>query len=74
MPKIKVKLFKQITELSAKYELEVPEEYCDKPDNVCPMCVDDGVTSYCLIFNSSLKEENYHCERLKSCKNAEVKE
>ena len=61
MPKIKVKL-------------EVPDDYCDKPDNVCPMCVDDGVTSYCMLFNYALEEENYHCKRLRACKKAEVKE
>ena len=59
MPKIKV-------------ELEVPNEYCDKPDNVCPMCVDDGVTSYCVAFNYALEEEDFHCKRLKACKKAEV--
>ena len=58
MPKIKV-------------ELEVPEEYCDKPGNICPMCVDDGVASYCVAFNYALKEEDFHCKRLKACKNAE---
>lgn len=54
--------------------VKVPDEYCDKYADVCPMCVDDGVSLYCMIFNSSLKEENYHCKRLKACKNAEVKE
>lgn len=58
MPKIKV-------------ELEVPEEYCDKPDNVCPMCVDDGVATYCIAFNYALEEEDFHCKRLKACKKAE---
>lgn len=58
MPKIKV-------------ELEVPDEYCDKPDNICPMCVDDGVTSYCVAFNYALEEEDFHCKRLKACKKAE---
>lgn len=58
MPKIKV-------------ELEVPDEYCDKPDNVCPMCVDDGVVSYCVAFNYALEEEDFHCKRLKACKKAE---
>ena len=47
MPKIKV-------------ELEVPDEYCDKPDNICPMCVDDGVASYCVAFNYALEEEDFH--------------
>ena len=55
-------------------ELEVPEEYCDKPGNVCPMCVDDGVTSYCIAFNYALEEEDFHCKRLRVCKKAEVKE
>lgn len=64
MPKIRVE----------HVSVEVPDKYCDKHDNVCPMCVDDGVTSYCMLFNSSLKEEDFHCKRLKSCKNAEVKE
>lgn len=73
MPKIKVKLFKQIPELSAKYELEVPEEYCDEPYNTCPMCVDDGVATYCVAFNYALEEEDFHCKRLKACKNAEVR-
>lgn len=58
MPKIKV-------------ELEVPDEYCDKPDNICPMCVDDGVASYCVAFNYALEEEDFHCKRLKACKKAE---
>lgn len=58
MPKIKV-------------ELEVPEEYCDKPDNICPMCVDDGVAAYCVAFNYALEEEDFHCKRLKACKKAE---
>lgn len=55
-------------------ELEVPDEYCDKPDNICPMCVDDGVASYCVAFNYALEEEDFHCKRLKACKKAEVKE
>lgn len=58
MPKIKV-------------ELEVPDEYCDKPDNICPMCVDDGVATYCIAFNYALEEEDFHCKRLKACKKAE---
>ena len=58
MPKIKV-------------ELEVPDEYCDKPNNICPMCVDDGVASYCVAFNYALEEEDFHCKRLKACKKAE---
>lgn len=58
MPKIRV-------------ELEVPDEYCDKPDNICPMCVDDGVASYCVAFNYALEEEDFHCKRLKACKKAE---
>ena len=58
MPKIKV-------------ELEVPDEYCDKPGNICPMCVDDGVASYCIAFNYALEEEDFHCKRLKACKKAE---
>lgn len=58
MPKIKV-------------ELEVPDEYCDKPGNVCPMCVDDGVVAYCVAFNYALEEEDFHCKRLKACKKAE---
>jgi hypothetical protein len=61
MPKIKV-------------ELEVPEEYCDEPYNTCPMCVDDGVASYCVAFNYALEEEDFHCKRLEACKKAEVKE
>lgn len=62
MPKIKVE----------HVSVEVPDKYCDKRDNVCPMCVDDGVSLYCMIFNSLLKEENYHCKRLKICKESEV--
>ena len=54
--------------------VEVPEKYCDKYENFCPMCVDDGVTSYCMLFKYALKEENYHCKRLKICKQSEVKE
>ena len=61
MPKIKV-------------ELEVPDEYCDKPGNVCPMCVDDGVAAYCMLFKYALEEEDFHCKRLRACKKAEVKE
>ena len=53
MPKIKV-------------ELEVPEEYCDEPYNTCPMCVDDGVVTYCVAFNSALEEEDFHCKRLRA--------
>lgn len=52
-------------------ELKVPDEYCDKPDNICPMCVDDGVASYCVAFNYALEEEDFHCKRLKACKKAE---
>lgn len=37
MPKIKV-------------ELEVPDEYCDKPDNICPMCVDDEVGEFARAY------------------------
>lgn len=54
--------------------VEVPEKYCDKYENVCPMCVDDGVTSYCMLFKYALEEENYHCKRLKICKQLEEKE
>ena len=54
--------------------VEVPDEYCDKYENVCPMCVDDGVATYCLAFKYALEEENYHCKRLKICKQSEVKE
>ena len=54
--------------------VEVPDKYCDKYENVCPMCVDDGVTSYCMLFKYGLEEENYHCKRLKVCKQSEVKE
>lgn len=61
MPKIRV-------------DLEVPDEYCDKPGNVCPMCVDDGVAAYCVAFNYALEEEDFHCKRLRACKKAEVKE
>lgn len=53
---------------------KVPDEYCDKPDNICPMCVDDGIALYCIAFNYALEEENYHCKRLKICKQSEVKE
>lgn len=56
-------------------ELEVPDsKYCDNEDTTCPMCVDDGVTSYCMLFKYGLEEENYHCKRLKICKQAEVEE
>lgn len=55
-------------------ELEVPDEYCDKPGNVCPMCVDDGVVAYCIAFNYALEEEDFYCKRLRACKKAEVKE
>ena len=51
--------------------IEVPEKYCDEPYNTCPMCVDDGVATYCIAFNYAL-EEDFHCKRLKSCKNVEV--
>ena len=54
--------------------VKVPNEYCDKYADVCPMCVDDGVTSYCMLFKYALEEEDFHCKRLKACKNAEVKE
>ena len=54
--------------------VEVPDKYCDKFENVCPMCVDDGVTSYCMLFKYGLEEENYHCKRLKICKQSEGKE
>ena len=73
MPKIKVEIVRNIKMPKIKVELEVPDEYCDKPDNVCPMCVDDGVATYCLAFNYAL-EEDYHCKRLKMCKQSEVKE
>lgn len=51
--------------------IEVPDKYCDKYADVCPMCVDDGVTSYCMLFKYAL-EEDYHCKRLRACKKAEV--
>lgn len=54
--------------------VEVPDKYCDKYENFCPMCVDDGVTSYCMLFKYGLEEENYHCKRLKICKQSEVGE
>ena len=54
--------------------VEVPEKYCDKYENFCPMCVDDGVTSQCMLFKYGLEEESYHCKRLKICKQSEVKE
>ena len=54
--------------------VEVPDKYCDKYKNVCPMCVDDGVTSYCMLFKYGLEEEDFHCKRLKICKQSEVKE
>lgn len=53
--------------------VEVPEEYCDEPYNTCPMYVDDGVAAYCVAFNYALEEEDFHCKRLKACKNAEVR-
>ena len=48
MPKIKVEGVGLV---------EVPDKYCDKYENVCPMCVDDGVTSYCMLFKYGLEEE-----------------
>lgn len=54
--------------------VKVPDKYCDKYENVCHMCVDDGVTSYCMLFKYGLEEENYHCKRLKICKQSEVEE
>ena len=54
--------------------VEVPDKYCDKYENVCPMCVDDGVTSYCMLFKHGLEQENYHYKRLKICKQSEVEE
>ena len=54
--------------------VKVPEKYCDKYENFCPMCVDDGVVAYCVAFNYALEGENYHCKRLKACKKAEVEE
>ena len=74
MPKIKVEIVRNVKMPKIKVELEVPDDYCDKPDNVCPMCVDDGVATYCLAFNYALEEENYHCKRLKICKQSEVEE
>ena len=74
MPKIKVEIVRNVKMPKIKVELEVPDDYCDKPNNVCPMCVDDGVATYCLAFNYALEEENYNCKRLKICKQSEVKE
>ena len=74
MPKIKVEIVRNVKMPKIKVELEVPDDYCDKPDNVCPMCVDDGVATYCLAFNYALEEANCHCKRLKICKQSEVKE
>lgn len=54
--------------------VKVPDEYCDKYADVCPMCVDDGVTAYCMLFKYALEEEDFHCKRLKICKQSEVKE
>ena len=65
MPKIKV---------DGSGIVEVPDKYSDKYEDVCPMCVDDGVATYCVAFNYALEEENYHCKRLKACKKAEVEE
>lgn len=62
MPKIKVEY------------VEVPDKYCDKYGNICPMCVVYGAIPYCVAFNDVLEEENYHCKRLKACKQAEVEE
>lgn len=34
----------------------------------------DGTTSYCMLFKYGLEEEDYHCKRLKICKQSEVEE
>lgn len=74
MPKIKVEIVRNVKMPKIKVELEVPDEYCDKAGNVCPMCVDDGVATYCIAFNYALEEEDFHCKRLKACKKAENQE
>lgn len=66
MPKIRV-------------EFEAPEKYCDKYDNICPMCREgDYGTCYCSAFGDCELEEdreNGHCSmRCEQCKKAEVKE
>lgn len=69
MPKIKVEIVRNVKMPKIKVELEVPDEYCDKPDNVCPMCVDDGVATYCLAFNYALEEETIIVKDLKYANN-----
>lgn len=62
MPKIKV-------------EIEVPDEYCDHYDNICPMYQDNRIASYCVAFRHELEEDReyfYYCKRLPECKQAEV--
>ena len=54
--------------------VKVPEKYCDKYENFCPMCVDDGVAVYYIAFNYALEEEDFHCKRLRACEQAEVDE
>lgn len=58
---------------------DVYESWSDKKEEaykycLCDMKEHDGVASYCVAFNYSLEEEDFHCKRLKACKNAEVKE
>lgn len=43
----------------------------DKIKKALKICA-DGVSLYCMIFDSLLKEENYHCKRLKICRESEV--
>lgn len=69
MPKIKVEIVRNVKMPKIKVELEVPDDYCDKPDNICPMCVDDGVATYCLAFNYALEEETIIANDLKYANN-----
>lgn len=66
MPKIKVEIVRNVKMPKIKAELEVPDEYCDKPGNVCPMCVDDGVATICIIIPAICLNVDYFRQRKKS--------
>lgn len=60
-------------------ELEVlGGEYCEREDNVCPMCLEGNWgTYYCCLFNADLEMDannKHYCKRCDECKQAEVKE
>lgn len=62
-----------------KIELEIPNDnYCDKTDAICPMCVHSEWGVYrCVLFDDELeldRSNHLYCIRCDKCKQAEVKD